>query len=301
MHGLARDEDVEFVGIEDQFAPAAIIERLPEVMNAVFGLLVDVDDGRVVLAAIADQAVAAASLEIDRQGDAATRDVGLFGGHQHVALVQRQHLLLRQQGMAEAEADLRQARAAAHDDGKGARADFEIERADIAGGDLVEFLGAIGDDAGEDVEAAGGAFRIGGGRHALGQRQAFHQRHDVDAAGFQHRAFREVDDMQTQPVELVGDEMAGTGHEAGADAEGLDAEAQVEAGGWIWSASSARSLFSAPLANSASIALSGRIPVVRVMRSPPGPDVPMPGRPETACKPGSRDKTKLPRLTQAGV
>ena len=47
---------------------------------------------------------------------------------------------------------------------------------------------AVGDHAGEHVEPAGRAFRIGGGRDVGRQRQAFEQRHDVDAAGLQHRA-----------------------------------------------------------------------------------------------------------------
>jgi hypothetical protein len=43
--------------------------------------------------------------------------------------VQRQQFGFAEQRMADAEADLRQARAAAHDDREGARADLEIERA----------------------------------------------------------------------------------------------------------------------------------------------------------------------------
>ncbi len=138
-------------------------------------------------------------------------------------------LRLAEHRVALAEADLRQARAAAHDDREGARRDFQIERAGIAGRDLVEFLRPVGDDAGEDVEPAGGAFRIGRCGELRRQVEAFHQRHDIDAAGLQHRAFRKVDDVQLQPVELVGDEMGRAGQEAGAHAECLGAEAQVEA------------------------------------------------------------------------
>ena len=128
---------------------------------------------------------------------------------------------LRQQRIAGAEADLRQARAGAHHDRKGARADLEIERTGIAGGDLVELLAAIGHDAGEDVEPAGRALRIGRGRDVRRQRQAFEQRHDVDAAGLQHRAVGEIDLVQLQPVELFGDRVVGPGQEAGAHAPGL--------------------------------------------------------------------------------
>jgi hypothetical protein len=64
-----------------------------------------------------------------------------------------------------------------------------------------------------------------------GSRAAFHQRHDVDAAGFQHGGFGEVDHVQLEPIELVGDQARRTGHEARADAKRLGAQAQVEAGG----------------------------------------------------------------------
>ena len=88
---------------------------------------------------------------------------------------------------------------------------------------------AVGDDAGEDVEPAGRAFRIGGGDDLRRQRQAFQQRHDVDAVGLQHRAVGEVDLVQLQFVDALGDGRAGTGQEAGAHAIGDVAEAQIEA------------------------------------------------------------------------
>ena len=136
----------------------------------------------------------------------------------------------RQQRIAGAEADLRQPRAGAHDDREGARADLEIERPVIAGGDLVELVAAIGHHAGEDVEPPGRALRVGRGGNVGRQRQAFQQRHDVDAAGFQHRALGEIDLVQLQPVELVGDPVVGAGQEGGAHAQGLVAEPEIEAG-----------------------------------------------------------------------
>ena len=45
VHRLARDEDVELVGIEDQFAgPRRRVERLPEIEHVMRGALVDIDD-----------------------------------------------------------------------------------------------------------------------------------------------------------------------------------------------------------------------------------------------------------------
>ena len=104
------------------------------------GALVDVDEAGVVLAAIADQAALLAA-QVDRQRDAAARNVRRLGGDQRLGAVQDFELAFRQQRIAGAEADLRQARAGARDDREGARADFEIERAGIAGRDLVELAG----------------------------------------------------------------------------------------------------------------------------------------------------------------
>ena len=61
------------------------------------------------------------------------------------------------------------------------------------------------------------------------QVQAFEQRHDVDAAGFEHRALGEVDLVQLQPVELLRHVVRRTRQEARAHAPGLLAEPQVEA------------------------------------------------------------------------
>ena len=88
---------------------------------------------------------------------------------------------------------------------------LRIERAVIAGRDLVESARAVGDDAGEDVEPAGRAFRVGRGRDVGGQREAFEQRHDVDAAGLQHRAVGEVDLVQLQLLDALGDRWSGPG------------------------------------------------------------------------------------------
>jgi hypothetical protein len=74
------------------------------------------------------------------------------------------------------------------------------------------------------------SFRIGRGGDGGWQIEAFEQRHDVDAAGFEHRALRQVDLVQLQPVELGLDGVLLAGQEAGADAPGPGAEAQVEAG-----------------------------------------------------------------------
>jgi hypothetical protein len=53
---------------------------------------------------------------------------------------------------------------------------------------MVEAARLVGDHAGENVEPAGRTLGVGGGRNILGQREAFDQRHDVDATGLEHGA-----------------------------------------------------------------------------------------------------------------
>ena len=123
-----------------------------------------------------------------------------------------------------AEADLRQPRALAHQHRKRARADLGIERTVVAAPDAVEAAGLVGDHAGEDVEPAGRALGIGGGRDVVGQREAFDQRHDVDAAGLEHRAVAERDLVQLELVDALGDRRVRARQEARAHAIGHFAE-----------------------------------------------------------------------------
>ena len=116
--------------------------------------------------------------EIARQIDAdsdALADVGVVGVDQPLARCRSRSASALEQRMAAAEADLRQPRAFAHQHRKGARANLGIERPVIAGLDAVEAARLVGDHAGEDVEPAGRALRIGGGGDVVRQRQAFQQ------------------------------------------------------------------------------------------------------------------------------
>ena len=131
------------------------------------------------LGAVADQ-LGAGPLEVDADRDAAG-ELGVVGIDQPLARVQLGERLGIEQRVAAAEADLRQPRALAHQDRERARADLGIERPVIARGDAVEAARLVGDHAGEHVEPAGRAFRVGGRRDVGGQRQALDQRHDVDA------------------------------------------------------------------------------------------------------------------------
>jgi hypothetical protein len=99
----------------------------------------------------------------------------------------------------------------------------------VAGLDAIEPASLVRNHAGEHVEAAGRAFRIGGRRNLLGQRQTFQQWHDVNAAGFQHGTVAERNFVQFQFVYAPGNRGA-AGQKACAHAIGHLAQTQIEAG-----------------------------------------------------------------------
>src|SRR5688572_8698095 len=112
-------------------------------------------------------------------------------------------------------ADLAQARTRTDERGKGARADLGIERPLISFGNSIELGRPIADDAREDVEPAGRALGIGGGGEAPGQSQALKQGNDIDTARFENRAALEVDGMQAQLLEPLGNAAPGTWEKRG--------------------------------------------------------------------------------------
>jgi len=66
----------------------------------------------------------------------------------------------------------------------------------IASRNLVEQHRMIADDTGENIQAPGGTFWVGRGGDRRRQCQAFHQRHDIDAAGFEYRPLADIERMQ---------------------------------------------------------------------------------------------------------
>ena len=158
-----------------------------------------------------------------------SREIGLGVVGQPLLVVQCAKRSAVEDRVPAPEADLRQPRALAHQHRKCLRADLGVKRAVIAGVDAVEAARAVGDHAGEHVDASGRAFRIGGRRHVVRQRQAFEQRHDVDAVGFQHRAIGQRDLVQPQLGDALGDRGLRPGQEARAHPIGHLAEPQVEA------------------------------------------------------------------------
>ena len=132
LHGLARGEDVELVGIEDQALVAPRLDRLPELGDVVARAAVDVDQAGVALGAVADEAVVAEAGEIDADRHA-VGEVGRGCVDEALALMQRCERGAADHRVAMVEPDLREARALAHQHRKGPRADLGIERPVIAG------------------------------------------------------------------------------------------------------------------------------------------------------------------------
>ncbi len=228
LDGLLGGEDVELVRVEDQRAFLVGADRLPELADLVGVAAVDIDHAGVALGAISDQPVRSEPGQVDADRDALI-EVGAVLVNQSFVRMQVRKRVAQEDGAAPLEAHLRQARAFAHEYREGARADLEIERAAIAGFDMVEGARVVGDHPREHVEPAGRAFRIGRAGDVGREREALHQGDDVDAARLQHRAVAQRDRMQFEVVDSVCHGRPRPRKEARAHAKGDLAETQVEA------------------------------------------------------------------------
>ena len=86
------------------------------------------------------------------------------------------------------------------------------------------------------------------------QVQAFEQRHDVDAAGFEYRAVGEVDLVQLGAGASFSDTLcAGPGRKLARTRHAFSPSLRSRLAGWTWSESSGRGDTSAPDWNSARI------------------------------------------------
>ncbi len=200
---LLRRQDVEFAGIEQQFAVPRD-QRLPVVARVVAVDMVHVDDAGVAARAEARHPVG----EIDPDA------------------------LGQQLGRAAAlEAQLVQPGAGADQDGKGLGRDLDIGGAVIALAHVVEGRLVVRQQPHEDVDPAGGALRIGPRRDAGRQVQALLQLGDIDAALFQDRALGEIQLVHGHVGDAAGHRAAQPGQEARANPPAAGGQAQVEAGG----------------------------------------------------------------------
>src|SRR6478609_3628120 len=127
------------------------------------------------------------------------------------------------------EPDLVEPRAVAHLDREGARADLGEERAAIALLHGIERVLPVGDQAGEYVDAPDRAFRIGEGGDGGAQVELLDERHEIDAAGFEHGAMGELDLVEFELAELVAHGRVRPRQEARADAISDLAQPEIEA------------------------------------------------------------------------
>ena len=87
---------------------------------------------------------------------------------------------------------------------KTTRANLDVKRAVVAIGDAVKLDAEIGDDTGQQIETADGRFGTCRTRSCPAAGEAFHQRHDVDAAFFQYGAGVEVNLVHGEIGKAVG-------------------------------------------------------------------------------------------------
>ena len=71
-------------------------------------------------------------------------------------------------------------------------------------GDSLEFRGAIGDQAGKDIQPSGRAFRVRHRRNLGRKRQRFLQLDDIEASALENRPALEIDFMHGKAGQLVG-------------------------------------------------------------------------------------------------
>src|SRR5262245_66108515 len=136
---------------------------------------------------ITHEAARPAAGQIDPDRDTLA-DVRIGGIDQALACMQVTQGPRIEERMAAPEADLRQARPFAHQDRECARAYFGIKWSMVTSLDAVETTRLIGDHAREYIEPSGRAFWVGGRRNFIGQRQAFLQWHNLEAASFDNRS-----------------------------------------------------------------------------------------------------------------
>ena len=148
----------------------------------------------------------------------------------HGLMPAAQRLGVEDERPAVAEAQLVEAGSFPHAHGKTARRDLGPERPGVALRHGVERVGPVDDQAGENVEPSGRALGIGRPGDAGRQREALHQRRDIDDALLQDRAIALKRHLfRVQALQPFEDARPPPRQEARADAIGLAAEAEVEA------------------------------------------------------------------------
>ncbi len=187
------------------------------------GALVDVDHAGVALGAVADDAAAVLVRRTRRGRPRRRRRRRCPGRASRPGATRRCRSRSSRSGIRaspRAEADLRQARAGAHQHREGARADLGIERPVIA---RLDWSNARRWSVITRVKTSSRPVELLGlvaAAMLVRQRQAFHQRRDVDAAGLEHGAGGQVDLVQGEVGDALLDPGLRAGQEAGAHPPG---------------------------------------------------------------------------------
>ena len=229
--GFLAGEDVELAGVEDEAGAVAAVDGFPEVLDRVVILLVHVDEAGVGLGTVADKARVRVAGDVDGDGDAVLDVILGQGSVDDFELFLEPVVLgVGSGGEAAANSELVESRAFSDQYAEGTRGDLGVHGAGVAGLDLVELDAEVGDEPGENVEAAGRALGVADGAVVGGQVHRFHEGHDVDAATFEDGAAGEVELVHRQGVDALLHGVALAREEAGADAVGLVAQPEVDAG-----------------------------------------------------------------------
>ena len=142
----------------------------------------------------------------------------------------RPHLVVAEPGSADGETQLVQGEVLADPDGEREGHHLEVEGPLVPRRHLVEPVAVVGDDAGEDVDPAGRALRVGLAPQAGREIQPLLELDEVRAAGLEHGSVAaQVDLVEDVVLELALDRVV-PGQEAAADAQGPLPQPQVQAG-----------------------------------------------------------------------
>ena len=119
-----------------------------------------------------------------------------------VVRVEVADLVVGQRGRPRRETQLVERETLPHRDRERQRHHLEVEVAVVAGGNLVEPVAVVADDAREHIEAARRALGVRTAADVRRQAQLFEQRDEVRTVGLEHRPAPQVDLVDDEVLEL---------------------------------------------------------------------------------------------------
>jgi len=172
--------------------------------------------------------------EGDAHGEAAAHAVSLDGDDLALVveeegrfLVEAKELLPFDAGLAPGEAELVQGEACSQAYRKGAGDDFEVEGASVALWDRFEAVGVVREQAGEDVEPAGGGLGVALSVEVGRESEFFEEGNEVAMPPFEDRAFPQLKAEEGEFFEAFR-HCAALGKKACADPMAVGSQAKIE-------------------------------------------------------------------------